>query len=253
MGSATTQALAATRAALNAVQGIDLGTARELFAAARVVGDSPQLGGALADPVAAPQARARVVTDVFGSVLAAPALSLLTAAAEQRWSRSEDLVDGIEDLAVRAASVAAGDADLEGELFAVSQTVAAHPELELALGSKVGQSAAKGALAERVLGGRASEATTLIVSALVQHPRGRRVHQLLAMAMRTVSDQRGRTVATVVSALPLTAAQSERLVAALGAKYGRGVSLNAVIDPAIVGGLRVQIADDVIDGSISGR
>ena len=60
-------------------------------------------------------------------------------------------------------------------------------------------------------------------------------------------------MSTVVTATPLSAAQAERLSTALAKKYGRDVALNAIIDPSVVGGLRVQIADDVIDGSISGR
>ena len=36
-------------------------------------------------------------------------------------------------------------------------------------------------------------------------------------------------------------------------RYGKPVGLNAVIDPAVVGGLRVQIADDVIDASVAAR
>ena len=39
----------------------------------------------------------------------------------------------------------------------------------------------------------------------------------------------------------------------LSKNYGGRISLNVVIDPAVVGGLRVQIADDVIDGTISSR
>lgn len=253
MGSATTQALTATRAALDAASAIDLGVARELFAAARVVGDSPQLSGALADPSASAESRARVVADVFGGSMTNTTVSLLTSAVELRWSAASDLVDGIEELAVRAAAVAAPSSDLEGELFAVSQTVAANPQLELALGSRLGESSAKGALIEKILGARASEATTLIVSSLVRQPRERRVRQLLSSAMRIVSDQRGKTVATVITATPLNAEQAQRLAGALAKKYGRDVSLNAVLDPTVVGGLRVQIADDVIDGSISGR
>jgi F-type H+-transporting ATPase subunit delta len=253
MGSATTQALAATRTALDAASGVDLGVAGELFAAARVVGDSPQLSGALADPAASADSRTRAVTDVFGKALGATALGLLQSAVAQRWSTASDLVDGIEDLAVRAASVAEPSSDIEGELFSVSQTVAANPQLELALGSRLGDGAAKGDLVATVFGAQASPATTLIVSSLVRQPRERRVRQLLSGAMRTVSDQRGRTVATVTTATPLSADQAKRLAGALGKKYGRDVSLNAVIDSTLVGGLRVQIADDVIDGSISGR
>ncbi len=253
MGSATTQALAATRGALTAATGVDLGTARELFAAARVVGDSPQLSGALADPAAPVTARERVVTDVFGSSLSQTAISLLGAAVRQRWSSDGDLVDGIEELAVRAAALADPAADIEHELFGVAQTIAGNPQLELALGSRLGEAAAKGELAQRLFGAVASPATTLIVASLVQQPRERRVRTLLSIAMRTVADQRGRTVATVTTATALSAAQSARLTAALAARYGRDVALNTVIDDTLVGGLRVQIADDIIDGSISGR
>ena len=131
--------------------------------------------------------------------------------------------------------------------------VAENPEIELALGSRLGDDSAKGALIETLLRGRASAATILIVSSLVQQPRERRVRQLLSHAMDLVADQRGSIVATVVTATPLNAAQSERLSAVLTRRYGKKVGLNAVIDPAVVGGLRVQIADDVIDASVAAR
>src|SRR5690606_8327866 len=128
-----------------------------------------------------------------------------------------------------------------------------NPELELALGSRLGDADAKAGLFEKVFGGSTSEATNVIVSSLVRQPRERRIRQPLSDAMRTVSDQRGKTVATVISATSLSAEQSTRLAAALASKYGRDVTLNPVLDPTVVGGLRVQITDDVIDGSIAGR
>lgn len=253
MGSATTQALAATTAALDAAADVDLDVARELFAAARAVGDSSQLRGALADSAALPAARTKVVSDVFGAVLRPVTVGLLSTAVRQRWSRADDLVDAIEELAVRAAAVADRDADVEAELFAFSRTVAGNGELELALGSRLGDPAAKSALVRSLLQGRASEAVVVIASSLVQQPRERRVHGLLDRAIRLVAEQRGRAVATIVTAAPLSDTQSKRLAAALTARYGTEVSLNTVIDPAVVGGLRVQIADDVIDASISTR
>jgi F-type H+-transporting ATPase subunit delta len=253
MGSATTQALTKTTAALDAAVGVDLSVAGELFTAARALGGSSPLAGALADSAAPAEGRAKVVADVFGKALAPTTVALLTAAAAQRWSSADDLVDAIEELAVRAAARSAGDADIEGEIFGFTRTVAANPELELALGSRLGDAAAKRALVRSLLDGRASAATVLIVSSLVEQPRERRVRQLLANAMDLVADERGRRVATVVSAVPLSAAQSERLAAALGKRYGGSVTLNTVVDPSVVGGVRVQIADDVIDASVSSR
>ncbi|MEU1972375.1 F0F1 ATP synthase subunit delta [Microbacterium sp. NPDC019599] len=253
MGSATTQALVETTAALDRAAGVDLTVAGELFAAARALGDSPQLAGALADSAASEAARAKVVADVFGKSLSAASVTLITTAVSQRWSSPADLVDAIEELAVRAAARSAAGADVEGEIFQFSRTVAANPELELALGSRLGDASAKGDLVRSLIGGRASAATTLIVSSLVQQPRERRIRQLLTRAMDLVAHQRGRAVATVVSAVPLSAAQSDRLASALSKRYGTEVALNPVVDPSVVGGVRVQIADDVIDASVSSR
>lgn len=253
MGSATTNALAAAGDALAAAPGVDLAVARDLFVAARAIGDTPQLSGALADSAAAQAARAKVVADVFGPSLSPVAVTVLTAVVAERWSNASDLVDGVDELAVRAASIAAPQVDLEGELFQFSRTIAGNPELELALGSRLGDPSAKGVLVESLLNGRVSDATSLVVSSLVQRPRGRRVRQLLSRAIGFIADQRGRAVATVVSAVPLTDGQLERLAAALTQRYGTPVSVNTVVDPAIVGGLRVQIADDVIDASVSSR
>ncbi|TQJ32574.1 F0F1 ATP synthase subunit delta [Microbacterium sp. SLBN-146] len=253
MGSATTQALAATTAALGAASGVDLAVARELFAAARAVGDSSQLSGALADSAAAPAARRKVVSDVFSSAFSPATTSLLSTVVDQRWSSASDLVEGIEELAVRAAATAEPNADVESELFRFSRMVAANPELELALGSRLGDSAAKGALVEKLLAGRTSDATTLIAASLVQLSRERRVRQVLGRAQQLVADQRGRTVAMVTTAVPLSDAQITRLTAALSQRYGTAVAINTVIDRSVVGGLRVQIADDVIDASVSSR
>ena len=252
MGSATAQALTASSSALTAAQGITLDVAGELFSATRLIGESSALSGALADPAAPVEARAALVSRVFAGASEA-ARSVLTTAASQRWSSAADLVDGVEELAVRAAAIASPDADIEGELFSVSRLVADNADLELALGSRLGGGEGKAALLQKLVGSSLHPATTLIVTSLVRLPRGRRVRRLLSRAMRIVSAQRDRIVATVRTARPLTAQQRDRLRTVLTGRYGRQVALNEVLDAAVVGGLRVQVADDVIDGSIAAR
>ena len=80
-----------------------------------------------------------------------------------------------------------------------------------------------------------------------------RVRALLRRAERIVADQRARIVATVYAATPLRDDQQVRLQNSLSARYGSAVTLNTVIDPTVLGGLRVQVADDVIDASVSAR
>ena len=253
MASATTQAAAASRKALDGAGDLDLGVARELFDAARVLAGSAPLSGALADWAAPPYSRTKVVTDVFAKAYTATTVTLLEAVVAERWSTAADMVDGVQELAVRAASRAQPGVDVEGELFQFSRAVDSHSDLELALGSRLGEASVKGDLVRSLLGTRASEATTLIVSSLVQQPGERRVRQLLLRAERIVADERGRVVARVTAATPLSADQSTRLRETLSAKYGRDVSLNTVLDASVVGGLRVQIGDDVIDASVSSR
>lgn len=252
MGSATTQALATTTAELNAATVDDLTVTRELFSAAREIADSAQLSGALSTWGAPAEARAQVVGTVFAG-FAATTRTLLASVASQRWSSAEDLISGIEELAIRAAAQAAPDADIEGELFQVVRTVAVNPDLELALGSRLGDASAKGALVSTLFDTQVSAATALITSELVQQPRERRVRSLLTRAMHIVADQRSKTVATVRVAAPLDDAQRERLVTALSASRGGDVTLNVIVDPAVLGGIRVEIGDDVIDGTVSSR
>ncbi|WP_029151013.1 F0F1 ATP synthase subunit delta [Microbacterium indicum] len=250
MGSATTQALEASAQAL-ATATVDLDTARELFAAARAVAGSSALSGALADQSVDPAVRGGLVGAVFAQ-LSPAAQGLLTTIAVQRWSSATDLTDGIEQLAIRATAKA-DTADLEGELFQVTRLVAQNPELELALGARFGEAQAKGDLVEKIIGSQASAGTTLVVSSLVQQPGERRVRAALQRAISIVAAERGRTVATVTTASPLTAAQRDRLAASLSRTYGVEITINEVVDRDVLGGIRVQIADDVIDGSISSR
>lgn len=254
MGSATREALASSKKALSDLGTTDLTTASELFAAGRVVGESGQLRSLLADPSAEGSAKAAVIDRVFGSRLGAQAVGLLRDLAGARWSSAEDLLGGIEELGLRAAALSAGpDARLEAQLFSFGQVVSSDAELELALGSKLGAQDAKAALVDSLLSGKGSPESVEIVKHLVLQPRGRRIGELLRHAASVVADQNGFIVATVTSATPLGPVQLDRLEKGLAAQYGRAVRLNQVVDPTVIGGLRVQVGDDVIDGSISSR
>jgi F-type H+-transporting ATPase subunit delta len=254
MGSATSQALAGARAALAGLGGKDsLATGEQLFEAARVIGDSAQLRSALADSSADPEAKAVLVAKVFGS-LGAPTKALLTSIAASRWSTHDDLLAGIEEIGIRAiATSAKAGLSIVDELMVFQAAVDSDAELELAVGSKLGSPDAKGALVRSLLSKKASAQTVAIVEQLVRQPRGRRIAALLSTAADIVADEAGLAVATVITAAPLTTAQLDRLRAGLAKSYGRDLKLNHVIDPAIIGGVRVQVGDDVIDGSVSTR
>ena len=255
MGSATREALASSRAVLAAHgRTTDLATGDGLLDSGRVIGDSAQLLSALVDPAADAAAKATLVAAVFSAKLTPTALDLLQSVAAARWSSHSDLLAGIEELGLRAVAASAPVAGaVEAELFEFGTAVASNGELELALASKLGAISAKVGLVDSLLTGKVSEQTLVIVRHLVQQPRGRRIGALLRFAATVVADEGGTAIATVSTAELLSAAQLERLRASLTARYGRTLTINQVVDRAIVGGVRVQIGDDVIDGTIATR
>jgi len=68
-----------------------------------------------------------------------------------------------------------------------------------------------------------------------------------------VAAHRGEVTAKVTSAHPLSAEQLKALAANLKTRVGRDVQIATTVDPAILGGLVVQLGSQLIDGSIRTR
>jgi F-type H+-transporting ATPase subunit delta len=252
MGSASREALAAARGALSAEKPVTRENGEQLLSAQRDIAGSKQLLALLADPSIEPAEKSGLIAQIFAT-LQPPAARLLGVLTSARWSSSAQLLDGIEELGIRAIARSATGSGLESELFAFGHAVGSDHELELAVGSKLGDPAGKAALVQKLLGGKASPETVAIVRHLVQSPRGRRIGALLSTAAGFVADEAGAIVAKVTAAAPLTDAQRSGLTKTLADRYGREPRIDLVIDPAVIGGLRVQIGDDVIDGTVASR
>lgn len=252
MGSATTAALAAVNDTLVAQSELTLELANELFSAANELNNSKKLRAALGDNSVSGEIRGRLATNVFAS-FSESAKQLLTVVANQRWSDPADIPNALTELAIRTAALAQADVDLEQELFQLVRLLADNPDLELALSDRFAQASRKQTLASQLTQGQLSEGAGLVFKYLAIAPNDSRIRQLLLDAMRVAADAKQRTIAIVTSAVALSPVQSDRIEQALGKKYQRNIKLNNVVDPLVIGGLRVQVADDVIDGSVSAR
>jgi len=76
---------------------------------------------------------------------------------------------------------------------------------------------------------------------------------LLHHFQRLVALDVQRRTATVESAVPLPTPVQQQLAAGLSARHGGGLSLVHVVNPALIGGLRIRVGSDVYDASVATR
>ncbi|MDX3522965.1 F0F1 ATP synthase subunit delta [Streptomyces scabiei] len=261
MNGASREALAAARTRLDALtDSTSVDAARladELAAVTALLDREVSLRRVLTDPAQAGEAKAELAGRILGGQVGATTVDLVSGLVRSRWSQPRDLVDALEQLASVADLTAAQQSgsldDVEDELFRFGRIVASNTELRAALTDRAAGSSAKGELLHSLLGGRAKATTERLVTRLVAAPRGRSLEAGLDSLSKLAAERRDRVVAVVTSAVPLSDAQKRRLGAALAKLYGRAMHLNLDVDPEVLGGIRVQVGDELINGSIADR
>jgi len=88
---------------------------------------------------------------------------------------------------------------------------------------------------------------------LITKKRLRMVPSLVAEYRRLVYAHKGMVEADVVTAIPITDREEERIGRDLAAITGKTVMLAATVDPDIMGGLVVRLGDKLMDGSVRTR
>jgi F-type H+-transporting ATPase subunit delta len=231
--------------------------ANELFAVVGLLDAEHGLRRALSDPGKPAAEKGAVVSALLHGKITQRAEGLVAAAAEAHWASSGDLADAIEQVAVEATVLAAeaddGLDDLEDGLFRFSRVVAANPDLRAALADPALPEQGKRQLLQTLLDGKATRVTLGLIEQMVAHPRGRTLSVALDLCAEIAARRRQQLIAVVRTAVELSAARRRRLVAALSRSYGHDVHLDMVIDPSVVGGISVQIGDELIDGTAASR
>jgi len=257
MASSTRQALAQAKADASAYLGSDLGFAIDLFVVADAISGSTQLRGILSDTSTESEAKNALIERVFGKKVSASAVEFVKKVAALRFSRSMDLVIVLEQLGVYAAAATASKTNLldqvQSELFTFQQVVTSDRDLQFALSNKSAPNETKLALVDALIGSKANSVTQALVRQAVGSARGRRVAIVIDQFAKQVAAYGDSLVATITVSKELEQGQVERLRSTLASTYGRQISLNIEIDPSILGGMVVQIAGEIIDGSVSTR
>jgi F-type H+-transporting ATPase subunit delta len=238
--------------------------AKELFGILGTVDSSAGLRRALTDPSRTGDEKSALIKQLVGGKVSADAADIAGGLASSRWASARDIGDALETLGATvviavaenksavSASGVSGLEELENDLFSFNQAVASDHEVQRALSEPQASAAAKVRLAERLVPGASEEAKVLIAQA-VSAPRGIKPTNLVARFAELAAQRQQRWIATVRVTRPLTETQFARLQAGLNSLYGRELKVNISVDPELIGGLRVQVGDEVLDASVVTR
>lgn len=237
-------------------QSFDGTTPAELFAFVDALDSQSALKRALTDPATPAEARRRMAERLLAGKVGGQTIWIVQQAVAQRWNSGRALADALERQGVRGILRQAQDSGLLDEvtkqLFGFLEVARGDADLRAALNSSSRPLAARQQLVRQLLQGKVHG---WVVDLAVRAVGGRArnfeltVEQYLDLAAKL----RLRDVAEVTVARPLAPEQEARLRAALTRITGREVDIQTSIDPSVIGGVRVRLGDEIIEGTVADR
>jgi F-type H+-transporting ATPase subunit delta len=156
-------------------------------------------------------------------------------------------------VALFASAVEQGVMDaVERDLESAHAVVAANAKLRAVLRHPEISTQRKQEIVQSVFAALQPISVTFL-SLLVERRRQDYLDQALEEYRRLADQARGLVRAQVVSAVALTGEQQQRLSGALERRTGKRVLASYAVDPGLLAGLVVNIADSVVDASARGR
>jgi F-type H+-transporting ATPase subunit delta len=154
------------------------------------------------------------------------------------------------DLAIETNALPEVEADLE----ALEAMRAASADLRTLLGSPkfTAEDKARGLAAVAEQAGL-SLTTRKFLGLLAANRRTLALEAVIKAFRRLAAARRGVVSAQVVTAIPLTEAQTAGLAAALRAALGKEARIEARVDPAILGGVKVRVGSRLYDASLKSK
>ena len=227
----------------------------ELFTITKVLDDSIQLERALTDPSRPVADKVAVLKGLLGDNAHPMTMEIMTDLVSRRWSRARDIANAVEDFGVDAMMYYADatDATLQVsiELSELHSALLNLPVVRSKLYDCQATSEARVKLFREVFSGKTLNKVTM---RLAEHAtcnlRRRRYLETIQWMINKFSRHMGESMVTVTTATPLKKEQIKRLVEVYSAKVGRQVHINSVVDPTVLGGMRIQVGDEVTDNTV---
>lgn len=228
----------------------------DLFAMTLVLDERHALRRALTEPVVPVAAKSRLLRSLVEGRIGDPAIDVVEVASGTRWSGPRDLADALEHASV-AAHVSRADDDghldgLEDDLFRFGRIAEGSPGLRDALNDATAAREGKQKLVDDLLGDKVDDSTKTLLEQAVSG-RHRSLTAVLSFYQRVAAEHRDTMIATAWVASPLSDEHRDRLASALSTQHSREIHLNVVVDPEVLGGVRVAVGDEVIDSTVEAR
>jgi F-type H+-transporting ATPase subunit delta len=230
--------------------------AGQLFSVVDALDSSASLRRAMTDPARPGADKTVLVKELFAGV--DPRVEdVLAQFVSKRWSGEHDLAQSIENAGINALLAYAQSnktlEQVEEELFRIERLLVGERDLLVAMGNRAATKQTRLELLDNVLGGKLAPVTKALMERAVGTPRGVRLIVAVKSMMDVAAMRRERIVAWVSAAVELSGAQRKRLGAILKNAYGREVQINVAVDPGVIGGIRVQVGAEVVDGTVLTR
>lgn len=227
----------------------------ELFTITKVLDDSIQLERALTDPSRPVADKVAVLTELLGDNVHPMTMEIMTDLVSRHWSRARDIANAVEDFGVDAmmyyADATGATLQVSVELSELHSALLNLPVVRAKLYDYQATSEARVKLFHEVFSGKTLNKVTM---RLAEHAtcnlRRRRYLETIQWLINKLSRHMGESMVTVTTATPLKKEQIERLVEVYSAKVGRQVHINSVVDPTVLGGMRIQVGDEVTDNTV---
>lgn len=227
----------------------------ELFTITKVLDDSIQLERALTDPSRPVADKVAVLKELLGDNAHPMTMEIMTDLVSRRWSRARDIANAVEDFGVDAMMYYADatDATLQVsiELSELHSALLNLPVVRAKLYDYQATSEARVKLFREVFSGKTLNKVTMrFAEHATCNLRRRRYLETIQWLINKFSRHMGESMVTVTTATPLKKEQIKRLVEVYSAKVGRQVHINSVVDPTVLGGMRIQVGDEVTDNTV---
>ncbi|WP_394904461.1 F0F1 ATP synthase subunit delta [Bifidobacterium breve] len=227
----------------------------ELFTITSALDNNIQLERALTDPSRPTADKVAVFKEMVGDQVHPMTTEIMTDLVSRRWSRARDIANAVEDFGVDAMMYYADATDstlqVSIELSRLHSSLLNLPVVRSKLYDDQAPSEVRVRLFRELFGDKNLNKVTM---RLAEHAtcnlRRRRYLETIQWLIKKFSRHMGQSMITVTTAAPLKEEQIKRLIDVYSAKVGRQVHINSVVDPTVLGGMRIQVGDEVTDNTV---